>query len=601
MAQKFLEIVGKWSERGLHLERVYRKLQDRELFLRAYGKLYANKGATTKGVDPEDTIDGMSLERIDKIIEKLRNGTYQWQPVRRTEIPKKNRNKVRPIGISVWSDKLLQEVIRMVLEAYYEPRFSQYSHGFRPGRGCHTVLQEVYTTWQGTKWFIEGDIQSFFDEIDNEILLNIIGRDIKDKKFLKLLKGMLQAGYMQDWKYHKTYSGTPQGNGASPILANVMLNELDQFVEKELLPQYNRGQKRRPNPQYQHLAYEMRKAKAAGDRERYQQLKRQKQSIPSVDPYDPNYSRLKYIRYGDDFLLGFTGSRREALEIKQKIRTFLNILKLTLSEEKTLITHATKERARFLGYEIYIGRDDTKLTSNKNQAKRKLRSLNGKVILSVPKDVAKEWQNRFTKKGKPIHRPYLLNCSDYEIIQTYGLEFQGVVNYYSMAHNVSTMLYPVKYYYLQSLVKTLAAKHKKKTGWVYRKYARKSEHGVKALIMEIPNPNNPDKPLKAKFGDKPIRFNPNTVIKDSIAQHYHGRNELVRRLLANECELCGASEKIQVHHVRKLKDVKKKYQGRRKPPAWAKFMMTRHRKTVVVCHQCHVEIHAGKYDGKRVD
>jgi hypothetical protein len=298
------------------------------------------------------------------------------------------------------------------------------------------------------------------------------------------------------------------------------------------------------------------------------------------------------------FLLGFTGSRKEALDIKQKLRSFLGTLKLSLSEEKTLITHATTGRARFLGYEIYIGRDDTKLTGHKSRAKRTLRSLNGKVVLSVPKDVARKWQYRHTRKGKPIHRPYLLNCSDYEIIQTYGLEFQGLANYYTLAHNVSTMLYPVKYYYQQSLVKTLAAKHKQRATWVYRKYARRSEQGVKAIIIEIPNPNNPDKPLTAKFGDRPIRFNPNTTIRDDIAQVYHGRNELVRRLLANECELCGSSEGINVHHVRKLKDVKKKYRGRREPPAWAKFMMARNRKTVVVCHQCHTAIHNGKYDGK---
>jgi hypothetical protein len=298
------------------------------------------------------------------------------------------------------------------------------------------------------------------------------------------------------------------------------------------------------------------------------------------------------------FLLGFTGSRKEALDIKQKLRSFLGTLKLSLSEEKTLITHATTGRARFLGYEIYIGRDDTKLTGHKSRAKRTLRSLNGKVVLSVPKDVARKWQYRHTRKGKPIHRPYLLNCSDYEIIQTYGLEFQGLANYYTLAHNVSTMLYPVKYYYQQSLVKTLAAKHKQRATWVYRKYARRSEQGVKAIIIEIPNPNNSDKPLTAKFGDRPIRFNPNTTIRDGIAQVYHGRNELVRRLLANECELCGSSEGINVHHVRKLKDVKKKYRGRREPPAWAEFMMARDRKTAVVCHQCHTAIHNGKYEGK---
>lgn len=601
-AQKYIGIVHSRGQRGLELRKVYRNIQDRELFLAAYGKLYANKGATTPGVDPTDTVDGMSLERIDRIIAALQTGTYQWQPVRRTEIPKKrNSNAKRPIGSPTWSDKLLQEVIRMVLEAYYEPQFSPHSHGFRPGRGCHTALREIYATWKGTKWFIEGDIKGFYDNIDFDLLLKIIGKNIKDERFLKLLREMLQAGYMQDWKYHQTYSGVPQGGVVSPILSNIILNELDQFVEKELIPQYNRGQKRRRNPHYEHLHQAMVSARRRGQTDLSHQLKRERQSQPSVDPQDPGYRRLRYCRYGDDFLLGWTGSRQEALEIKQKIQDFLTTLKLALSEEKTLITHATSERARFLNYEIYAGQNNTKLTSHKQQAQHITRSINGKIILSVPKEVAQEWQHRFTHKGKPIHRAYLMKCSDYEIVQTYGLEFQGLVNYYTMAHNVSTQLYPVKYAYQQSLAKTLAAKHNQKVSWVYRKYKRKSDQGVTAMIVEVPNPKNPDKPLMAKFGDKPICFNPNIVIRDNMAQFYHGRNELVRRLLANECELCGSSEKINVHHVQKLKNIRKKYQGRPEPPRWAKFMMERNRKTVVVCHQCHVDIHAGKYDGRKVE
>ncbi len=346
----------------------------------------------------------------------------------------------------------------------------------------------------------------------------------------------------------------------------------------------------------------MARARQAHNTELWRHLKKQRQQLPNRDPYDPNFRRLRYVRYCDDFILGYAGTCQEALDIKEKIQEFLKYeLNLTLSEEKTLITHATQQRARFLNYEIYIGLDNTKLTNNKSQAKQIGRSLNGKVVLSIPQDVAKEWRTRFTKKGKTVHRSYLLNCSDFEIIQTYGLEFQGLVNYYTMAHNVSKRLGDVKYHFQQSLVKTIAAKHKKSTGWVYGQYCRKSEHRVRAIIIEVPNPNNPSKPLMAKFGDKPIRYNPKTIITDNIAQMYHSRNDLINRLLANQCELCGSSEKINVHHVRKLKDVKKKYQGRSEPPNWAKFMMSRNRKTVVVCHHCHVNIHNGSYDRHKVD
>ena len=427
-------------------------------------------------------------------------------------------------------------------------------------------------------------------------------KDIKDKRFLKVIRQLLKAGYVENWRFHKTYSGVPQGSVIGPLLANLVLNELDQWVEKELIPQHNRGTERGDSPEYRRISYAMTKARREGNIELYRQLEKRRRQLPCRDPYDPHFRRLRYVRYCDDFILGYAGTRQEAMAIKQEIREFLNYhLDLTLSEEKTRVTHATNDRARFLNYEIYIGRDNSKLTNNKKNAKWIGRSLNGKIVLSVPQDVASEWQTRFTRNGKTMHRPYLLYGSDYEIILTYGLEFQGLVNYYTMAHNVSTRLYLVKYHFQQSLVKTLAAKHKKSTTWVYRRYKRKSEHGVTALIIEVPNPNNPDKPLTAKFGDKPIQYNPKAIIKDSAAQVYHGRNELVRRLLANECELCGSSDRINVHHVRKLKDIKKKYRGRSEPPAWAKFMMARHRKTVVVCHQCHVNIHNGRYDQRKVE
>jgi len=239
-AQTYLEVVRSRGERRLELKRVYHNLRNRELFLSAYAKLYANHGAMTAGADPNDTVDGMSLRRIDRIIESLAAGTYRWQPARRVYITKAN-GKLRPLGLPGWNDKLLEEVIRMVLSAYYEPQFSRTSHGFRPGRGCHTTLQQIRREWKGMKWFIEGDIKGCFDHIDHDKLLAIIGRNIKDERFLKLLREMLAAGYLEDWRYKPTLTGTPQGGVLSPLLANIFLNELDQFAEKELMPQYTKG------------------------------------------------------------------------------------------------------------------------------------------------------------------------------------------------------------------------------------------------------------------------------------------------------------------------------------------------------------------------
>ncbi len=208
-ARKYLSLVHDRGCRGLKLKRVYRGLRRPDLFILAYMNLYANEGAMTPGTDGE-TADGMSQRKIDKIIKQLGNGTFEWKPSRRVYIPKAN-GKLRPIGMPNWQDKLIQEAMRLILDAYYEPQFSELSHGFRTNRGCHTALAEVLGTWKGTKWFIEVDYRGCFDNINHAILMDIIARDIQDRRFLKLLKGMLKAGYLEDWKYHQTHSGTPQG------------------------------------------------------------------------------------------------------------------------------------------------------------------------------------------------------------------------------------------------------------------------------------------------------------------------------------------------------------------------------------------------------
>lgn len=602
--QNYLDIVHKLSRKGYALRDVYRNIQNRELFLLAYGRLYAHEGAMTSGVDAKDTIDGMSLEKIDAIIEKLHSGTYEWKPVKRVYIPK-SKGKKRPIGITSWNDKLLQEVIRIVLEAYYEPRFSDYSHGFRPNRGCHTALAQIKRVWCGVKWFVEGDIHSCFDEIRHDVILDILARDIKDNRFLKLIRTMLRAGYMENWEYHKTLSGTPQGSGVSPILANIVLNELDQFVENELLPKYNSGRERPKSPEYKRISSQIEYARKKGRKERVQALRKQQRQMPSRDPNSPDYRRLRYNRYADDFILGFAGPRCEAEAIKEEIRTFLQTLGLELSVEKTLITHALTEEARYLNYAISVSKCNTRMSQRRKDGTRGTvqRAVNYRLVLRVPDDVKRKWRQKHMQNGKIIHRKELTHLSDFEIVNAYGAEFRGIVNYYSLARNVARAFYPVKGVFMMAAAKTLACKHKTKVTRIFRKYKRISEQGMVALIVEVPNPNNPNRPLQAKLGDQPIRTSFSEVIRDRVNQPHDPftRNELTRRLLANQCELCGATEGINVHHVRKLADIQKRYRGRKDPPNWVTFMMTRRRKTVVVCKTCHRQIHNGAYDGGKVE
>jgi group II intron reverse transcriptase/maturase len=563
------------------------------MFLAAYGKLYVNTGSMTEGTDPTDTIDGMSLSRIDATIEALATGTFKWKPARRVYIPKANGKK-RPLGIPGWTDKMVQEVIRKILEAYYEPQFSKHSHGFRPGKGCHTALHEIASTWRGTRWFIEGDIKGCFDNIDHDILINILERNIKDNRLIKLLKEMLRAGYMEDWKYHETFSGTPQGGVISPLLANIFLNELDQFVEQELLPKYNKGKKRRMNPAYTHYRERRYRLKAKGDTETYKVLGKLMYKVESLDPMDANYRRLRYVRYADDFLLGFEGPKHEAEEIKEQIRNFLATrLNLEMSQEKTLITNAKEKPAKFLGYNVHIAWDDSRITKQVDGEKR--RAINGLPMLRVPQEVRQRWTKRFMKNGKPATRPELITMTEYDIVMWYQAQWAGLVNYYQMAINVGYLQH-LKWAMEESLVRTLANKLKISSKEVYRKYRYTPEDGTAGIRVVLKREGKQE--LVALFGTKPIRYQ--RVVKSLRDFHfkpYPTTTQLSDRLMANECELCGSTTNIQVHHVKKLADIRRKVQSGYKT-VWAISMLALRRKTLVVCFACHRKIHNGEHDGR---
>jgi group II intron reverse transcriptase/maturase len=302
----------------------------------------------------------MSLGKIATLIEALRYERYRWTPTRRIYSEKKHSTKKRPLSMPTWSDKLLQEVIRLILESYYEPQMSPYSHGFRPGRGCHTALQELARTWLGTTWFLEGDVKACFDSLDHQILLETLAEKIHDGRFLRLIRELLQAGYLESWNYHATFSGAPHGGMVSPILSNIYLTKLDRYIEGPLIPAYTRGTKRRPNPAYATLHHEAARLRRSGHSDEANHVRNRAQQLPSGDPDDPGYRRLRYLRYADDWLVGFIGPKGDVEAIKRQSGAYLrDVLKLELSEEKTLITHARTQAARFLGYHISTTQADT--------------------------------------------------------------------------------------------------------------------------------------------------------------------------------------------------------------------------------------------------
>jgi group II intron reverse transcriptase/maturase len=577
-----LEVLRERGRKGLPCDELYRQMFNKSLYLLAYGNIYSNQGAMTPGASDE-TADGMSEAKIDQIIALMRAERYRFAPVRRVLIPKTN-GKLRPLGLPSWSDKLAGEVVRLLLEAYYEPQFSDRSHGFRKGRGCHTALREIQQTWTGTVWFIEGDVSDCFGSFSHDILLRILAEKIRDNRFLRLIRNMLKAGYLEDWQYHDTLSGVPQGGVVSPVLSNIYLHKLDEFVEKELIPRYTRGECRKKNPEYHRVNGQRQYARKQGNRAQARKALRQMRALPYGDPMDPGYRRLSYCRYADDHLLGFIGPKAEAEQIKAGLAAFLReTLALELNASKTLITHARTRAARFLGYQITVQHSSTRLTKGR-------RTVNGKVALQVPKDVITAKCAPYRHQGKPWHRPRLLNLDDYDIVRIYAAEYRGIVNYYLLACNV-WRLATLRWNAETSMLKTLAAKHKSTVATMAARHKAKVITGDgPRTCFEARLQRKGKKDLIARFGGIALKRDKRAVITDPAPVPVHPpRKELIDRLRRRWCELCDHGATVTVHHVAKLAQLGTAGPGQ---PAWAALMAKTRRKTLIVCAPCHEYIHA---------
>ena len=578
-------------------ERLYRILFNEELFYVAYQKIASNGGSTTKGSDGR-SIDEMSLARIETLIASLKDESYQPHPSRRVHIPKKN-GKTRPLGIPAFEDKLVQEVVRMILEAIYEGHFETTSHGFRPKRSCHTALLHIQKTFSGAKWFIEGDIKGFFDNIDHDVLVGILRERISDDRFIRLIRKFLKAGYVEDWTFHNTYSGMPQGGIVSPILANIYLDKLDKYV-KEYIRHFDMGTKRRPGKESNDLANErkrtVRKLKKIKDGTekaalvaRLTAIEQERAAFPSGDEMDGSYRRLKYIRYADDFILGVIGSKEDALRIKEDIKSFLSeSLALELSEEKTLITHTGKS-AKFLGYEITVTRNN----HQRRDVQGRLRRTYGKrvrlnVSMATLRDKLLEYGAMEIKlrNGKEIWKPKcrsgLIFNDDLEILDRYNRETVGFCNYYLIANNC-VVLHNFRYIMEYSMYKTFAGKYRSTVRKINKKYRLNKLFTVKYEQKGVIKSRTF---YKTSFKRRTTAFNGSCDIEPySIADV--SRTNLTDRLKAEKCELCGATGKLIMHHVRNLKDLKGK-------ESWKRLMSARKRKTIALCPSCHRLRHLGK-------
>ncbi len=571
-------------------ERLYRYLFSEEMFAVAYQRIYAKQGNMTPGTDGK-TIDEMSLERIERLIVSLKDESYQPHPARRVYIPKKNGKK-RPLGIPSFEDKLVQEVVRLLLEAIYEGHFEGTSHGFRPHRSCHTALGMIQKSFAGAKWFIEGDIKGFFDNIDHNVLISILRERISDERFLRLIRKFLNAGYVEDWKYNKTYSGTPQGGIISPILANIYLDKFDKYI-KEYAAKFRKGDRRSINPEYWRLnnkknwlKKKLQKTSDEQIRKSYlyeiAQLSKQMLSTPHKDAMDADFRRMQYVRYADDFLISVIGSKSECETIKADITQFMREqLKLELSDEKTLITHA-QDKAKFLGYEIFIRKSDA-VKRNKDGVLK--RDFNGAVVLTLNSAVIQKKLTEYNAlevrniDGKDIWwskpRRYMTPMKPEDILAQYNAETRGLYNYYSLAANVSKECASFAFIMKMSMFKTLGWKLNTSARKVRQKYQKDKDFVI---------------PYNDAKGKQKYRVFYNEGFKKRNAQFdvdydklpqtmYVPYPSLVERLKDGRCELCGKEGKVVMHHVRTLTKLKGNNE-------WEKLMLKRHRKTLVVCEDC---------------
>lgn len=581
-------------------QRLYRNLYNPDFYLLAYKNIYANGGSMTPGVNGI-TIDGMSSQRIAKLIESLKDRSYQPNPARRTYIAKKNNPaKKRPLGIPAGDDKLVQEVIRMLLESIYEPNFSDASHGFRPQKSCHTALTKIQKTFTGAKWFVEGDIKACFDSFDHHVLIDILRKRIDDEAFISLMWKFLKAGYMEQWQYHMTYSGTPQGSGMSPILANIYLNELDRYMGEYKARFYKPT--RTANPAHRNMASKIFYYKAKNDKvwddlsveekkecaRTLRQMRSEQRKLPTHPVQETSYKAIQYVRYADDFIVGVIGSHEDAKKLKQDLTVFLKEkLGLTLSTEKTKITN-TAENARFLGYDISVSRsqDIKRLKNGKRQ-----RVYSGVVQLRMPLE---KWTAKLLEYGairikkdesgkerwKTMPRGKLINRTDIEILSRYNSEIRGLYNYYAIAGNVSTLNHfssRMKY----SMLKTFGSKYRCKVRKIKERYVKNGEFTVA---------------YKTKSGMKESVYYHDGFRKKTepalgqvdmldIYKKYDKPNSLAIRLHTNKCELCGMDcDGLEMHQVRRLKDLNGEQE-------WERIMLQRRRKTLAVCPSCHIEIH----------
>ena len=579
-------------------------ISDPDILMAAYKVIRSDPGNMTEGID-KTTLDGINIEWFKKTSEQLVNESWKPNPVRRVYIPKAN-GKRRPIGVCSPREKIVQQSMKMVLEVILNPKFSDHSHGFRPKRGCHTALRTL-RDWKGVAWFIEGDIVGFFDNIDHKLLESLLIKHFKDARLIHLYWKFVRAGYVE-WKNNRgehvtTEFGVPQGGTISPILSNLMLHELDTYVEELMkkLDEHNIGLKPyRVNPKYHNITTRLSRLKKKiqalkqegkefiGEKKKFIELVKERKKYKSIIP-NPEYIKVRYVRYADDWLIGVWGTKKYATHLKEKLATRLKELKLELSEEKTFITNARSDRAKFLGTYIKRMASDVTLFYRSKKGRKKMRIPSGNIWMTAPMEILiqKLKDKGFLGKEKFIPRPItkFITLPVPDIILRFNTIISGTLNYYSFSDNRS-QLSKIVWIIKECLRKTLSRKLKINQKTFQKKFG-------KGIVTNITNRKKKNKLIKFIQPDltrRPMRFLGLNGYMDPFAALYLKVSS--RNIMDQKCASCGSSENIEMHHLKHIKTINLKLNK------FDAAMARINRKQVPLCKKCHWDVHSGRYQGK---
>ena len=556
---------------------LYRLFYNRDLYIIAYNSVKSNDGAETSGADGT-SLHGFCEEWIAELIASIRDESYQPQPNRTTMIPKSN-GKLRKLSFPNGKDKLVQEAVRIILECIYEPTFSNLSHGFRPKRSTQSAIAEV-EAWRGTIWFIEGDISACFDEIDHRTLETILRERISDERFIRLINKILKAGYFDmQHIYYGTKTGNAQGSCCSPILCNIYLDKLDRFminiIEMDTLGKY-----RKQNPNYTKARYQYKKAISNDcDPETIKHLKGEMENIPNTDRYDPNFRRVRYVRYADDFLIGLIVPMAYADDLKQKIKEFLkNELCLRLSDEKTKITHAVDKDVTFLGYIIRKG--------PVNHSKFQNHPFDPTIRVYMNTDGIREKlrENGMCKgNGYPIGITRLLRESPEEIIKYGNQVLRGILTQQRGCTNFYNG-WRIQYIVQFSIAKTLARKFDISMKKVFARYGKtlkvnyQNAKGIARSVSLV---------LYKSFSRQKDFF---AKIKSAVKLFFFLPEYNLMNPLARDCHICGNPHShVSMYHRKTKKKLDKPYSP------IVTVMLAINRRQIPLCAQCFANVEVGRF------